>query len=92
MPFHGVDAGHRVTSRGSTLPSGLADAPGRPGVPGSGRVVGVSRRLPDRTGWTQIVGLAALVGIGFTVSPFVTDLASATQDQIVRIVQRILTS
>jgi len=55
-------------------------------------VVGVSRRLPDRTGWTQIVGLAALVGIGFTVSPFVTDLASATQDQIVRIVQRILTS
>ena len=31
--------------------------------------------LPRRTGWTQIVGLAALAGIGFTVSLFVTELA-----------------
>ena len=31
--------------------------------------------LPRRTGWPQIVGLAALAGIGFTVSLFVTELA-----------------
>ncbi|MGA7272473.1 MAG: Na+/H+ antiporter NhaA [Acidimicrobiia bacterium] len=32
-------------------------------------------RLPARTGWNHIVGLAALGGIGFTVSLFVTGLA-----------------
>jgi NhaA family Na+:H+ antiporter len=32
-------------------------------------------KLPRRTGWAQIVGLAALAGIGFTVSLFVTELA-----------------
>ena len=32
-------------------------------------------RLPKRTGWPQIIGLAALAGIGFTVSLFVTELA-----------------
>lgn len=36
--------------------------------------VGIGR-LPERTGWTQIMGLAALAGIGFTVSLFVTELA-----------------
>ncbi|MFQ5555797.1 MAG: Na+/H+ antiporter NhaA [Acidimicrobiia bacterium] len=32
-------------------------------------------KLPKRTGWTQIVGLALLAGIGFTVSLFITELA-----------------
>jgi NhaA family Na+:H+ antiporter len=32
-------------------------------------------KLPTQTGWSQIVGLAALAGIGFTVSMFVTELA-----------------
>ncbi len=32
-------------------------------------------KLPKRTGWSQIVGLGALAGIGFTVSLFVTELA-----------------
>lgn len=32
-------------------------------------------KLPLRTGWSQIIGLAALAGIGFTVSMFVTELA-----------------
>ena len=32
-------------------------------------------KLPSRTGWSQVVGLAGLAGIGFTVSLFVTELA-----------------
>jgi len=36
--------------------------------------VGVGR-LPSHTGWSQIIGLAMLAGIGFTVSMFVTELA-----------------
>ncbi len=32
-------------------------------------------KLPTRTGWPQIIGLAGLAGIGFTVSLFVTELA-----------------
>lgn len=32
-------------------------------------------KLPTHTGWSQVVGLAALAGIGFTVSMFVTELA-----------------
>lgn len=32
-------------------------------------------KLPSRTGWTQVIGLAGLAGIGFTVSLFVTELA-----------------
>ncbi len=31
--------------------------------------------LPRRTGWTHILGVAALAGIGFTVSLFITGLA-----------------
>ncbi len=31
--------------------------------------------LPRRTGWSQVVGLAAIAGIGFTVSLFITELA-----------------
>jgi Na+/H+ antiporter NhaA len=32
-------------------------------------------KLPKRTGWHEIVGLAAIAGIGFTVSLFITELA-----------------
>ncbi len=32
-------------------------------------------KLPRRTGWTEVVGLASLAGIGFTVSLFVAELA-----------------
>ncbi len=35
-------------------------------------------KLPSHTGWSQIMGLAALAGIGFTVSMFVTELAFDT--------------
>lgn len=37
-------------------------------------ITGVGK-LPSRTGWSQIIGLASLAGIGFTVSMFVTELA-----------------
>jgi NhaA family Na+:H+ antiporter len=51
-----------------------------------GKLVGISSatwiavrtgigRLPSNTGWSQIIGLAMLAGIGFTVSMFVTELA-----------------
>jgi NhaA family Na+:H+ antiporter len=32
-------------------------------------------KLPKRTGWPQVIGLAALAGIGFTVSLFIAELA-----------------
>ncbi len=35
-------------------------------------------RLPQRTGWSQIVGVGLLAGVGFTVSLFVTELAFDT--------------
>ena len=41
--------------------------------------VGIGR-LPRDTGWQHVVGLAALAGIGFTVSLFVTGLAFADGD------------
>lgn len=40
-------------------------------------------RLPDGAGWPHIIGVGALAGIGFTVSPFITGLAfdsAALQD------------
>ncbi len=36
--------------------------------------------LPRRTGWRQIVGLAALAGVGFTVSLFITELAFTSEE------------
>ena len=36
-------------------------------------------RLPEGVGWDQLVGVAALAGIGFTVSLFITSLAFQTQ-------------
>ena len=35
-------------------------------------------KLPKRAGWLEMVGLAALAGIGFTVSLFITELAFST--------------
>lgn len=40
--------------------------------------------LPDRTRWTHIIGLAALAGIGFTVSLFVTELAFTVPELVDR--------
>jgi NhaA family Na+:H+ antiporter len=37
-------------------------------------------RLPRDTGWQHVIGLAALAGIGFTVSLFVTGLAFSDTD------------
>ena len=37
-------------------------------------------RLPDGAGWGHIVGVAAVAGIGFTVSLFITDLAFDTPE------------
>ena len=37
-------------------------------------------RLPEGVGWGQLVGVAALAGIGFTVSLFITSLAFQTPE------------
>jgi NhaA family Na+:H+ antiporter len=58
-----------------------------------GKIVGISLatwiavvtgvgRLPRRTGWRDMFGLAALAGIGFTVSLFITELAFTTDTLI----------
>jgi len=58
-----------------------------------GKIVGISLatyvavrfgigKLPKRTGWRDVIGLAALAGIGFTVSLFVTELAFTTPELI----------
>jgi NhaA family Na+:H+ antiporter len=39
-------------------------------------------RLPAGTGWVHVVGLAAVAGIGFTVSLFVAGLAFSDPDMI----------
>jgi NhaA family Na+:H+ antiporter len=39
-------------------------------------------RLPDGAGWLHLVGLAAVAGIGFTVSLFVADLAFSDRELI----------
>ncbi|MEX1134858.1 MAG: Na+/H+ antiporter NhaA [Acidimicrobiia bacterium] len=39
-------------------------------------------RLPDGTGWLHLVGLAAVAGIGFTVSLFVAELAFSDRELI----------
>ena len=78
--FEGIDVGEAVTSSISMgVAFGLV----------VGKVVGITLatylavrfglgKLPRRTGWSQIVGLAGLAGIGFTVSLFVTELAFET--------------
>ncbi len=75
--FSNVDVGAAVTSSVSMgVAFGLV----------AGKIVGITGaawlairfnlgKMPRRTGWSQIVGLAALAGIGFTVSLFVTELA-----------------
>jgi NhaA family Na+:H+ antiporter len=37
-------------------------------------------RLPNGVGWSQLIGVGALAGIGFTVSIFITDLAFSDPD------------
>jgi NhaA family Na+:H+ antiporter len=75
--FVGLDVGEAITS-----PVALGIAFGLV----LGKTVGVTfatylgvrsgmGKLPPGTTWTQILGLAALAGIGFTVSLFITELA-----------------
>ena len=40
--------------------------------------IGITR-LPEDVGWSQLIGVAILAGIGFTVSLFITSLAFQTQ-------------
>lgn len=40
--------------------------------------IGITR-LPEDVGWRQLIGVAILAGIGFTVSLFITSLAFQTQ-------------
>ena len=77
VSFEGINIGEAVTSSVTLgVAAGLF----------VGKIVGITfftwiavktglGRLPQRTGWSQIVGLAALAGIGFTVSLFVAELA-----------------
>lgn len=79
--FTGIDVGEAVTSAVSMgVATGLI----------VGKIAGITLatwiavrfgigKLPERTGWTQVIGLAALAGIGFTVSLFVTELAFTSQ-------------
>jgi NhaA family Na+:H+ antiporter len=77
VDFRGVDAGELVTN-----PVALGVAVGLV----VGKTVGISLftwlavkaswgRLPAFTTWRHIIGVAALAGIGFTVSLFITNLA-----------------
>jgi NhaA family Na+:H+ antiporter len=77
VDFRGVDIVGALTSR-VALGVGLGLV--------VGKLVGISAftyiavrlglgRLPQGTGWSQVVGLAAVAGIGFTVSLFVAELA-----------------
>ncbi len=75
--FADIDVGEVVTSSVSLgVAFGLV----------AGKVIGITLAtflavrlgvgvLPRRTGWRQIVGLASLAGIGFTVSLFIAELA-----------------
>jgi Na+:H+ antiporter, NhaA family len=85
-----ANAGVPVTS--STLGAALTSGVTLGVVAGLvvGKTVGVSiftwiatrtgiARLPEGVGWGQLVGVAALAGIGFTVSLFITSLAFQTQ-------------
>ncbi len=77
VSFEGINIGEAVTSAVTLgVAAGLF----------VGKIVGITLftwiavktgmgRLPERTGWSQIVGLGALAGIGFTVSLFVSELA-----------------
>jgi len=77
VDFRGVDIVGALTSR-VALGVGLGLV--------VGKLVGISAfayvavrlglgRLPQGTGWSQVIGLAAVAGIGFTVSLFVAELA-----------------
>jgi Na+:H+ antiporter, NhaA family len=82
VDFSGVEIGEALTSPvalGITL--GLV----------IGKLLGISAftfaavrfrlgRLPIATTWNHVVGLAAVAGVGFTVSLFVTDLAFVSAD------------
>ncbi|HJR92516.1 MAG TPA: Na+/H+ antiporter NhaA [Acidimicrobiia bacterium] len=82
VSFDGIDAG-----RVFTHPVALGVAVGLV----AGKTVGISAfawlavrlglgRLPTRTSWRHVVGLAAVAGIGFTVSLFVTGLAFTSDE------------
>jgi NhaA family Na+:H+ antiporter len=77
VDFRGVDAGELVTN-----PVALGVAVGLV----VGKTIGISLfawlavkarwgRLPGSTTWRHIIGVAALAGIGFTVSLFIANLA-----------------
>jgi NhaA family Na+:H+ antiporter len=82
VSFDGIDAG-RVFAH----PVALGVAVGLV----AGKTVGISAfawlavrlglgRLPTGTSWRHVVGLAAVAGIGFTVSLFVTGLAFTSEE------------
>jgi Na+:H+ antiporter, NhaA family len=78
----GIDLGGGVLGEALTSPVTSGVAAGLV----IGKVVGITAaswvavasglgRLPDRTNWGMLVGLAAVAGIGFTVSLFIADLS-----------------
>ncbi|MBW3666428.1 MAG: Na+/H+ antiporter NhaA [Actinobacteria bacterium] len=82
VDFEGVDLGEALTSPvalGITLGLVIGKLGGISAFTYAAVRFGLGR-LPVGTSWNHVLGLAAIAGIGFTVSLFITDLAFVSAD------------